>query len=76
MALTATSWDERLTRRILQGEGSEVQAAVTFFEHHDPVTLDEAVELLEPYGRVTPEAFEQLARAWSIYWHQRYMSWD
>ena len=76
MSLIATSFDERLARRILQGEGNEVQAAVTLFERHDPVTLEDAVGLLEAYGSVTPQAFEHAAEAWDIFWHLRDMPCD
>jgi hypothetical protein len=68
LPLVATTFDERLARRVLLGEGDEVRAATTFLERHDPATLEEAVTLLEAYGRVSPKAFDHLVEAWSVYW--------
>jgi sirohydrochlorin ferrochelatase len=71
MSLTASTYDERLARRILRGEGGEVKAAITFLERQEPVTLEQAVDLLETYGRVPPVALEHFVKAWSIYWQFR-----
>lgn len=76
MSLIAASFDERLARRILYGEGREVEAALNFFERHEPATLEEAAELLESYGPVTSRAFEHIAEGWSIHRHMRGMPGD
>lgn len=70
------TYNERLARRILAGEGREVQAGVTFFERNSPVTFDDAVCMLEAHGRITPRVLEHVSRAWDIYWQLRDMPGD
>ncbi|MQA74754.1 MAG: hypothetical protein GEU88_10520 [Solirubrobacterales bacterium] len=71
MPCVSTTFDVRLARRVLLGEGREVEAALAFFERNDPATLEEAVGLLEAHGRITPQAFEHAAKAWDMYWNLR-----
>lgn len=72
----SSSFDERLARSVLRAEGDELRTAITFFERHDPVTLEDALALLAAYGPITPQAFEHAAKAWDIYWHLRDMPGD
>lgn len=76
MPVVSQTFDERLARRVLWAEGNEVQAAITFFDHREPVTLEDAVAQLEAYGPITSQAFEHAAKAWDIYWHLRDMPGD
>lgn len=76
MSLVSTSFDERLARRILRCEGNEVTAAMTLFERQAPVTMDDAMNLLETYGPISPQAFDHAVTAWDTYWHLRDMPGD
>lgn len=76
MPNVCSTYDERLARRIVAGEGREVQAATTFFERNSPVTFDDAIGMLEPHGQVTPSVLEHASRAWDVYWQLRDMPGD
>jgi hypothetical protein len=65
------SYDERLAKRVADGESRPRQAALELFERNDPRTLGEAIALVWPDGKVPAERFGALARAWDLYWHVR-----
>jgi hypothetical protein len=67
------SYDERLARRIADGQPRPRRAALELLERNDPRTLDEAIVLVWPDGNAPPERLGALARAWDLYRHVRDM---
>lgn len=67
------SYDERLAKRVADGEPRPRRAALELFERNDPRTLGEAIELVWPDGKAPAERLGPLARAWDLYRHVRDM---
>lgn len=67
------SYDERLARRVTDGEPRPRRAALELFERNDPRTLEEAIALVWPDGKAPAERCGALVRAWDLYRHVRDM---
>ena len=67
------SYDERLAKRVADGEPRPRRAALELFERNDPRSLGDAIALVWPDGQAPAERFGALARAWDLYRHVRDM---
>jgi hypothetical protein len=67
------SYDERLAKRVTDGEPRPRRAALELFERNDPRTLEEAIALVWPDGKAPAERCGALVRAWDLYRHVRDM---
>jgi hypothetical protein len=71
-----TTYDERLRISVGRGGPAAVNAAVVLMERHDPVSLEEALELVACGAELPPGCQEAVAEAWDRYFHITNMSWD
>lgn len=69
----SSSYEQNLSRRVLDGEPDAMDAAGALFESKQPTTLPEAAGLVGAYGELTPEAFQNVTRAFDRYRHLRDM---
>lgn len=67
------SYDERLAKRVADGEPRPRRAALELFERNDPRTLGDAIALVWPDGKAPAERVGALAQAWDLYRHVRDM---
>jgi len=72
----AASYDARLAQRVLLGGRNAEQAAMALLERCQPETLDAALGLLAGHGRLTADAFDRVADAWTTFRHIKHLSWD
>jgi len=75
-ATSILSYDQRLARAVLDNDTNADQAAQTLFERHSPSTLTQAVDLVAPYGPVSPGTLDCISHAYDIYRHARDMPTD
>ena len=71
MRVRRYTYEERLARRVANGEPNAADAALELLVYANPRTLAEAVALVWPDRRVPPDRFDALAQAWDLYWHLR-----
>lgn len=71
-----TTFDERLRIRIVHGGPDAVKAAIALMERHDPVSPDQALELVSYSDELSPLCREVVMEAWDRYFHIRNMSWE
>jgi hypothetical protein len=71
-----TTYDERLRIRVVRGGPDAIKAAVALMERHDPVSFEEALELVAYSAELPPGCQKAVAEAWDRYFHIRNMSWD
>lgn len=49
---------------------------MALLERRQPETLDAALGLLAGHGRLTTDAFDRVADAWTTFRHIKHLSWD
>jgi len=70
------SYDDRLRVRAMCGGPGAVEAALVMMERHDPISLEQALELVLEEGESSPRCRKVVAEAWDLYFHIKSMPWD
>jgi hypothetical protein len=70
------TYDDLLRVRAMHGGPGAVKAALTMMERHDPISFEQALELVLEGGEPSPRCRKVVAEAWDLYFHISSMPWD
>lgn len=70
------TYDALLRVRAMRGGPDAVEAALAMMERHDPISLEQALDLVLEGNEPSPPCRKVVAEAWDLYFHIRSMPWD